>query len=102
MSHPTYSFSLHSSRKNNIKAVDTLAYFIGIAGNLAVIPQIILVWQSDPPGLAISTWIFFTFFGIIWLIYAIVHKSKPLIIAQTIGILCNLLVVAGWAFHHWM
>lgn len=102
MSHPSHHYSLHHlSHKKKTKAVDALAYFIGIFGNIAVIPQIIEAWQSSTPGLAILTWILFTFFGVIWLLYAIMHKSKPLIIANAIGICCNILVVGGWAFNHW-
>ena len=73
----------------------------GVAGNAAVIPQIIKAWQSDAPGLAISTWVFFTLIGCVWLVYAIVHQSKSLIVAQATGIACNLLVVGGWFVNHW-
>jgi uncharacterized protein with PQ loop repeat len=83
-------------------AIDSLAYVVGIGGNIAVIPQIIKAWQSDAPGLAIATWTMFSFVGFIWLGYAILHKSKPLIVAQAVGISCNLLVVGGWAFNHWL
>jgi uncharacterized protein with PQ loop repeat len=102
MAHPTHHFSIHQSqKKTSTKTIDMIAYFIGIFGNIAVIPQIIEAWQSSTPGLAILTWVLFTFFGVVWLMYAIIHKSKPLIIANAIGILCNVLVVSGWMFNHW-
>ncbi len=82
--------------------VDALAYFVGVFGNIAVIPQIIKAWQSDAPGLAVLTWLLFILIGFIWLAYAILHKAKPLIVAQTIGIGCNVLVVGGWIFNHWI
>ncbi len=84
------------------QAVDSMAYFVGVTGNIAVIPQIIKAWESDAPGLAVLTWLLFVGIGFIWLVYAIVHKQKPLIVAQTVGITCNLLVVGGWAFNHWI
>ncbi len=80
--------------------VDILAYIVGIGGNIAVIPQIIKAWESDAPGLAILTWILFICIGFIWLAYAILHKQKPLIIAQIVGISCNMLVVGGWIFNN--
>lgn len=102
MSDPTHHYSPHHSitRRKATKAVDGLAYVVGIGGNLAVVPQIIKAWESDAPGLAITTWILFTLIGFIWLAYAILHKQKPLIVAQCVGISCNLLVVAGWTLNN--
>ncbi len=77
-----------------------MAYFVGVAGNVAVFPQIVKAWQSDAPGLAVLTWLLFVGIGIIWLIYAIQHKQKPLIVAQVVGISCNLAVVLGWVVNN--
>jgi uncharacterized protein with PQ loop repeat len=67
-----------------------------------VVPQIIEAWSSDAPGLAVLTWALFTGIGCIWLVYAILHKQKPLIVAQTVGIVCNLAVVVGWIYNNWI
>jgi uncharacterized protein with PQ loop repeat len=77
-----------------------MAYVVGVGGNIAVIPQIIKAWESDAPGLAILTWVLFIVIGFIWLAYAILHKQKPLIVAQIVGISCNMLVVGGWIFNN--
>jgi len=77
-----------------------MAYVVGVGGNIAVIPQIIKAWESDAPGLAILTWVVFIVIGFIWLAYAILHKQKPLIVAQIVGISCNMLVVGGWIFNN--
>lgn len=84
------------------KIVDTLAYAAGIGGNVVVIPQIIKAWQSDAPGLAITTWLGFLFLSLIWLAYGLLHNSKPLVVAQFINIGCNILVLSGWAFNNWL
>lgn len=89
-------------REQLLKVVDGAAYVVGVGGNIAVIPQIIRAWESDAPGLAITTWLLFVCIGLIWLVYAILHKQKPLIVAQSVGISCNLLVVAGWIFNNWL
>ncbi len=88
------------SKRRATKTIDKIAYVAGVGGNIAVIPQIIKAWESNAPGLAITTWILFTFIGFIWLIYAILHDQKPLIVAQAVGISCNLLVVGGWLFNN--
>ncbi|HSX30844.1 MAG TPA: hypothetical protein VLE99_02915 [Candidatus Saccharimonadales bacterium] len=90
------------SRQQTTTVVDTMAYVLGVGGNVAVIPQIIKAWQSDAPGLAVVTWVLFSAIGVVWLVYAILHRQKPLIVAQATSIACNLLVVSGWLFNHWV
>lgn len=100
MAHPAHHFSVHSllrlSKRRKIKILDTSVYIVGLAGNLAVVPQAVKAWSGPTPGLAISTWVLFTFVSLIWLTYAIVHKQKPLIFAQLGGLVVNALVVTGW------
>lgn len=102
MAHPAFILSVQKllGKPRARRTVDKLAYVVGVGGNLAVVPQIIRAWESDAPGLAVSTWILFSLIGFIWLIYAIQHNQKPLIVAQSVGISCNLLVVAGWAVNN--
>lgn len=104
MSLPIKHLPLHEAMKQKglAKVIDTATYVVGVGGNLAVVPQIIKAWESDAPGLAVLTWLLFTFIGFVWLAYAILHEQKPLIVAQILGISCNLLVVLGWAFNHWV
>jgi uncharacterized protein with PQ loop repeat len=102
MSHPAHSSSIQKAfaSKKSRRAVDSLAYVVGIFGSLAVLPQVMAAWSSDAPGLAVMTWVLFTLTGLIWLIYAIQHKQRPLIIAQVVGISFNLAVISGWAVHN--
>ena len=102
MAHPAHHALIHHrlSRKKLTKTVDSMAYVVGVGGNIAVVPQIVKAWESDAPGLAVTTWALFTLIGFIWLAYAVLHKQKPLIVAQTVGITCNLLVVSGWVFNN--
>jgi uncharacterized protein with PQ loop repeat len=102
MTEPTLEPSAQKflKRPKTQKAVDYMAYIVGVGGNVAVVPQIIKAWQSNAPGLAVITWLLFSGIGCIWLIYAIQHKQKPLIVAQIVGIACNMAVVIGWAINN--
>lgn len=102
MTEPTESYSLRTlfDHPKAKRTVDLMAYVVGVGGNIAVIPQIIKAWQSNAPGLAVLTWLLFVGIGLIWLVYAIVHRQKPLIVAQTVGVACNLAVVIGWAYNN--
>lgn len=102
MSHPAHHFATHKALKHGTtkKTVDAMAYTVGVLGNAAVIPQVIKAWQSKAPGLSIATWLLFVGVGLIWLAYAILHKQKPLILAQLVGLTANLAVVAGWMLNN--
>jgi uncharacterized protein with PQ loop repeat len=102
MSHPTHSHAFNRvfSRKKAKRNVDALAYTVGVLGNAAVIPQIIRAWEGKAPGLAILTWLLFVGVGLIWLAYAVLHKQKPLILAQVTCLAADLAVVVGWAFNN--
>ncbi len=102
MSHPEQQLILGNSLKRDRtkKTVDAMAYAVGVLGNAAVIPQIIKAWESDAPGLSVTTWLLFSGIGLVWLAYAILHKQKPLILAQTVCIIANLAVVTGWLFNN--
>ena len=89
-----------NKKSKKFLVIDGSAYALGVIGNIAVAPQIIKAWSGPAPGMAVLTWIMFVGFGIIWLLYAIVHNQKPLIFAQIVGISCNAAVVIGWLLHH--
>ena len=86
----------------HVREIDMIAYVTSIGGNIAVVPQIVRAWSGPAPGLAVLTWLLFVGVGLIWLTYAILHAQKPLIFAQTVGILCNLAVVLGWLVNNWI
>jgi uncharacterized protein with PQ loop repeat len=95
----------HSSRKKShskaekVTTVDVMAYIGGIAGNLAILPQVVKVWQGPAPGLAVSTWILFLFVDISWLIYAVRRKQLPLLVTEVMGLFFYIAVISGWYFH---
>jgi uncharacterized protein with PQ loop repeat len=105
MTRSVYRFSIDQLLmpiKTKRRAIDSMAYVVGVAGNIAVVPQIIKAWQSNAPGLAVLTWLLFVGIGGIWLVYAIEHNQRPLIVAQVVGISCNLAVVLGWLVNNWL
>ncbi len=91
-----------ATQAKTTKLIDSLAYFVGVVGNAAVIPQIVKAWGSEAPGLAVTTWALFVIISLIWLAYAVIHKQKPLIVAQVVGLTCNIAVVAGWIVNNWI
>jgi uncharacterized protein with PQ loop repeat len=104
MAHPAHPLANHihhtRKKKGSTGTIDTMAYIVGIGGNVATLPQIVRVWQGAAPGVAVSTWAMFVGIGVIWLVYAVKHNQKPLIVAQLAGLSCNFAIVVGWLIHN--
>ena len=84
------------SKKKWKKILDKLIYAAGIAGPIFVIPQAIEVWiEKDASGVSIPSWIGFTVLAVIWLIYGIAHKEKPLVVMYIGLVIMDALVFIG-------
>ncbi len=76
--------------------LDKIIYGVGIAGPLLVLPQVYKIWiEKDASGVSVTSWTGFVVIGVIWLLYAIVHKEKPLIITYIGFITIQSFVVIG-------
>lgn len=85
--------------KGKNKNVDRATMVIGLCMPLVTIPQLLAVWTaSNLEGVSLATWVFYMFQGIVFTVFGIKHKEKPLIytyIPMTIielGIVVALLV----------
>ena len=77
-------------------ALDILIYPIAIGGPLAMLPQVIQLYsERDASSLALPTWVLFVCFNIIWFVYGIVHKDRPIILTNMVLAALNFSVVAG-------
>jgi len=93
-----HSLSHHHNRlkQRKIHFIDKIIYSAVILMPLMTIPQIISIWSTkSADGVSVWTWGMFTFFSIMWLWYAIVHKEKPLIINNILWILMQGSVLVG-------
>jgi len=78
------------------KFLDKIIYAVGIAGPILVIPQAIKIWvDKDATGVSVISWAGFVLLGVIWLLYAIAHKEKPLIVTYIGFIIVQSFVVIG-------
>ena len=69
---------------------------IAIIGPLATLPQIFQIFiEKNVSGVSLVSWSMFMLIAIPWLIYGVVHKEKPIIIAYTINFIVNAFVVTG-------
>jgi uncharacterized protein with PQ loop repeat len=75
--------------------IDNLVYVGAVVEPLMTIPQIYDVWVNDMPAGSLLTWASYFIFGVIWLLYALKYKLKPLIICEILWVSLQGLVVIG-------
>lgn len=84
----------HLSAKDDTATIDRIMNIVAIVYPLTGLPQVISIFQAQSAeGVSLFSWLSFTIFAAMFLIYGIAHKLKPLIITQTLWLLIDLLVV---------
>ena len=76
--------------------MDKLIFVVGVAGPIVTLPQILKIWiEQNATGVSVVSWIAYLILATFWLIYGIMHKEKPIIVAYTGWIIAELLVIIG-------
>jgi len=79
-----------------IRFLDNLLLVIAIIGPLSTIPQIVKIyWYQNAIGVSKLTFSFYAFFDVPWIIYGIIHKEKPIVLAYSLWFLANMIIVIG-------
>lgn len=97
-------FHLHTRRRIepypaqslSMRILDAAVYIVGILGPLATIPQVVKIYAAhDAAGVSFFSWAIYALFDIPWILYAVAHKEKPLIVCYSLWLFFNTLVAAG-------
>lgn len=84
-----------SSKKYSSGILDNFMYLIALAGPIMTTPQIYDIWITKTSSVNLITWGSYLLIGSIWLFYGLVHKEKPIIFSNMLGIITTGLVFAG-------
>jgi uncharacterized protein with PQ loop repeat len=69
---------------------------MGVISPLMTLPQVLEIWETkSATGTSPLTWGTYFFSSIIWLIYGIVHKEKPIIVSNSFYIIVVFFILAG-------
>ena len=89
MSKPDKPFAIKSK-------FDYLLYFFVFTTPLFEVPQAIQIYANkSSANVSLLTWSYFQLYNLVWLIYGIKHKIKPLIIAYTLYMIVEGSIVIG-------
>ena len=85
-------------KKNNLSndAWDFLLYFFVFTTPLFEIPQAYLIYsKKDADGVSVLTWVYFAASSVVWLIYGLRKKLKPVIFSYTLYLIIETIIVVG-------
>jgi uncharacterized protein with PQ loop repeat len=82
--------------KLSVRTLDNIVLVAGVMGPLMTLPQIHNIWvMKNASGVSPLTWGSFAFFNVFWLLYGLVHKEKPIIVAYSLWLFVNSIVTIG-------
>ncbi|MBI4004612.1 hypothetical protein HY358_00585 [Candidatus Roizmanbacteria bacterium] len=85
-------------RKNNSIAglLSSFIYLIAIIAPIMTLPQLLEVWKNkQAANVSMSTWTTYTLVSFFWLVYGLLHKEKPLVLANSMLFAIDLFIVVG-------
>jgi uncharacterized protein with PQ loop repeat len=83
-------------KKTLNKAEEKLVYAAAIINPLLLLPQIVKMYQvKDSSSWSLLSWSMYMVVGLVFLIYAIHHRLKPLILTQVLWYIVDALVIYG-------
>jgi len=77
-----------------VRLIDHLIYVFAIVIPLTTIPQMVKIWvNKSAHDVSIVMWSAFLVSAVMWLLYAIVHKDRPLIINSVLWVAFEIVVI---------
>ena len=100
-SHPVHHHRNHKKAARQPSTImrdymDRFMYVAGMLAPLMTVPQAIKIWYlKDSQGVSVLTWSGYALGSVLWLLYGLVHREKPIIIANASAAVLQLAVVIG-------
>ena len=96
MSRDNLTLHKHIENKKKLSTFDVVVIFASFLYPLSSIPQVISVFHGSIEGVSIYSWVGFLVFASVFFTYGIKHRIAPMIIANSIWIVMDSLVVIGY------
>ena len=75
---------------------DLVIYFAAIVAPVMTVPQLYKIWSDKQvSGVSIQTWATYSAISLIWVLYGIKIKAKPIILTNALLLLIDTLIVIG-------
>lgn len=83
------------AKRKKLTTFDKVIMVAAFIYPLSGLPQVFEVFQGNVSGVSLISWIGFTAFSTLFLIYGIIHQLKPVIITNFLWIIVDVLVIVG-------
>lgn len=78
------------------KQIDWLMWLAGLVGPISTIPQIYVIYvNKSATNISMLSWGLYSATTVVFLLYSIIHKLKPLIINSLLWLLADTAVIVG-------
>ncbi len=92
----TSTVSAFLNKKHKSKHKDSLIYFFAFATPLFMVPQAMEIFRNQSAeNVAPITWIFFLIADVVWIMYGIKHKLKPIVYGHILYLFIEGSIVVG-------
>lgn len=90
------SKKIYRELKKEKRQIDYIMWMAGIVGPLTMVPQVVIVYvNKSANNISLMTWLLALLLCVIYLLYGLVHKIKPLIVANILWITLYIIFIAG-------
>ena len=90
---------LDLSKKRHRTLVDRSVNVAALAYPLMGVPEVLLVFGGGSADVSIISWAGFACFSFLFLLYGLLHHLRPVIIANALWLIVDILVVVGVAMN---
>jgi len=81
-------------------AMDKAIYLVAIIGPSFTIPQMLKIWVTqNAVGVSAVSWGAFMLVSLFWLVYGILHREKPIVVANLFYLIFQTMVFIGTVFY---
>ena len=78
------------------RQLDRLIYVVAFVGPVMTIPQVLKIWvERTAAGVSLLAWSTYAVTSVVWLLYGLAHKEKPILYSSIFWILLSVLIVLG-------
>lgn len=99
MSRQNHLLHFHISKRRRLSWLDKTAVIAAFIYPLSGLPQVVSVLRGNSDGVSVASWLGFVVFCLFFMIYAIVHKIKPMIITNALWLVVDGLILIGVVAH---
>lgn len=89
-------FLNYRMNREEITFIDKAMLVVAIVHPLSALPQVFDIYSNQSAeNVSLVTWVSFMLIGIIYTIYAVIHRLKPMIISQILWYAVDLSIIIG-------